>query len=326
MKRNFKFLFCLLLFCFFVGVNSVSAEEHIFRNLEIKLNKNAILKTKKCVLNITDGVVRKCTCDPVDGPSNTKITVKCERGIFNSNLTGNVFTYTQFETKLEDGHFNVTKFTLKAGKRSDCDKDNTSCGYVPAHCQNLVESGPTPYYKNVCNKATSYDDMIRICEESKGLDDFMNICKGTEKDPEQSDENKEEKEASIEEIMEWAETVENTDPNSNLETTTCSALLSTDDEELVGFIKTVVYGIAIVGIVILILSTAGDFLKAITSGEADKMSDTFKRFKNRIIAVIILLLLPLLVNWIITFLNNYVIQDEDGTVRIGDVSECQIID
>ena len=42
MKRNFKFLFCLLLFCFFVGVNSVSAEKFNFAAINYQGTKENI--------------------------------------------------------------------------------------------------------------------------------------------------------------------------------------------------------------------------------------------------------------------------------------------
>lgn len=87
--------------------------------------------------------------------------------------------------------------------------------------------------------------------------------------------------------------------------------------------------ICIVGVVILIFTMSGDFLKAITSGEADAMAKAFKDSKTRIIATIILLLLPVIINFIITVINNnvVVIKRKDGTqkeIKIGNVSECNV--
>ena len=369
MKRNFKFLFCLLLFCFFVGVNSVSAEKFNFAfssnasevSGNIKNISNA-LKTGtpiQCLIGIYGEEASGFTCKYLPEISYDKATTfsfvppkdknnKVKKYMYFSNSRGsyNTLRITGFKSTCKNDKNHVTctldKVTFKWENNDKCNTPSRTGGPKGVSGIAACAGGISIFcdkYKNMtdaqardhCSGAYKSDSSLTAVDVMKKCDTldvaaFEKWCKYGSGLGGSDDENKEEKKASIEEIMEWAETVENTDPNSNLETTTCSALLSTDDEELVGFIKTVVYGIAIVGIVILILSTAGDFLKAITSGEADKMSDTFKRFKNRIIAVIILLLLPLLVNWIITFLNNYVIQDEDGTVRIGDVSECQIID
>lgn len=80
----------------------------------------------------------------------------------------------------------------------------------------------------------------------------------------------------------------------------------------------------VIGVVLLIFTLIFDFIKAITSGEDGALLDAFKKAKIRVIATIILLLLPVFVNFIIDFINNNLII-EDGDIKIGNVSECNVV-
>lgn len=115
---------------------------------------------------------------------------------------------------------------------------------------------------------------------------------------------------------------------------TCTNIIN---DKLAPQLKSGFFITCIIGLIILVFTMAGDFIKAIASGDADKMSETFKKSKNRIIASVILLLLPVLVNFIINFLNKNVTNiqtyDSDGNkvdsrlkVHLGDLSECGIVD
>ena len=104
----------------------------------------------------------------------------------------------------------------------------------------------------------------------------------------------------------------------------CSALLGTGEGSLGQMLKNIFFGISIVGILLLIILTAIDFIKAIASSdEEDTLIKAFKRSKNRIIAIIILLLLPVLVSVIINLINNNVYV-ADGEIKVGDIKECNI--
>ena len=77
-----------------------------------------------------------------------------------------------------------------------------------------------------------------------------------------------------------------------------------------------------------------DFIKVITASEDNAMSEAFKKVKNRIIAVIILLLLPLLVNFLIGIVNKSatVVETVDSStgktvkkeIKIGKLDDCNI--
>lgn len=109
----------------------------------------------------------------------------------------------------------------------------------------------------------------------------------------------------------------------------CSALLGTGEDSIAPIIKNVFFVTCVIGIIILIFTVSGDFIKAITSNENEAVATAFKSAKNRIIATLILLLLPVLVNFIVDIINNHVIvvTDSNGVttkVKIGNVSDCNI--
>lgn len=107
-------------------------------------------------------------------------------------------------------------------------------------------------------------------------------------------------------------------------------------EKLLPQIKTGFLVICVIGIVILVFTMSGDFIKSIASGDADNMAETFKKAKTRIIATVILLLLPIFVNFVIDFINSNVTiveyKDEKGEnvnsglkVHIGNLSDCGVV-
>lgn len=111
----------------------------------------------------------------------------------------------------------------------------------------------------------------------------------------------------------------------------CTSLLGKGDKSIAPLLKNVFFVICVIGIVIAIFSVSGDFIKAITSGENDAISVAFKNAKTRIIATIILLLLPVIINFIVDVINDNVIVITDNEnnkteVKIGSVSNCKIVD
>ncbi len=78
-------------------------------------------------------------------------------------------------------------------------------------------------------------------------------------------------------------------------------------------ITTFLWIIDIIGIILLIIMTMVNFIQAITGMDDEKLRNTFKYLRNRIVVVIVLLLLPVLVGWIINTIN----ENSGGTVMIG---------
>lgn len=107
----------------------------------------------------------------------------------------------------------------------------------------------------------------------------------------------------------------------------CTTLLG-DNVQLISGIFLV---ISVIGVVLVIALGISDFVKAVASNDDDANMQAFKRLKNRIISVVILLLLPVLINLVLGFINDNVyyqkvdINGETGeqvSIKIGKVSDC----
>lgn len=82
------------------------------------------------------------------------------------------------------------------------------------------------------------------------------------------------------------------------------------------FINNIFFIILIVTIIILILFSMFDFTKGIISHDDDFLRKTFKNFKIRLISIVILILSPIILNTIISYINS--ISDEN--IKIGNTS------
>ncbi len=183
-------------------------------------------------------------------------------------------------------------------------------------CRDLNEANYKVKCPGLANK--SYEDVKTTCENIT-LQDWENACNGNV--------NQEDVDNLIQSIKERAanDSGKNGDPDYGLdETISCSKLLGEGDNSLGSILKNVFFVICVIGVILLIFTMSGDFLKAITSEEADAMADAFKKAKTRIIATIILLLLPVVVNFIIDVVNNSV-YESNGEIKIGNISDCKII-
>ena len=361
MKKNYKYLFYLFFICFFFGMNSVKADEFMFAafNSSAKEVKGNI-RYFSTALNTGSAI--QCSIVVVgDDPTN----IYCRYTVASDYVTGmqysfkptgnymvfsnsrgknNTLRITEFESDCEPPEkgsntaiCSIKKVVFKWESNNQCNTPSrtggpkglsgiAACtGGISIFCdeyQDLtddqVKTKCPGAYKS--NNSTTANDVKKMCEilDIVAFDRWCKYADGQNIGG-----------SEVEGVKEWAN-AGRSESESGIEgeTPSCSALLATKTGEktsIADFIKGLVIVISIVGIVILIVSTSGDFIKAITSGEADKMSDTFKKFKNRIIALIVLLLLPILVNWIINVLNNYLIVDYNGNIRIGNVSDCEII-
>ena len=124
----------------------------------------------------------------------------------------------------------------------------------------------------------------------------------------------------IEAIENWANKEYNFDqPINDPSKTTCKSVLTS---EVAAILKNLFTILSIIGIILVIVLAMTDFIGAISSGEDDALNKAFKKVKNRIIAVIVLLLLPMIVNWIVDFANDYIYYDKDSKLKIGNLSDC----
>ena len=119
----------------------------------------------------------------------------------------------------------------------------------------------------------------------------------------------------------------------------CTALLGPENVDLISEILLI---ISVIGVVLVIIFEIGDFVKAIASSDDDALAQAFKKLKNRIISVVVLLLLPVLVDFTLGFINDNlhyeivkrdengnVLKDKDGnaitedvSIKVGKASDC----
>jgi len=112
----------------------------------------------------------------------------------------------------------------------------------------------------------------------------------------------------IEGILNWGKN--NTEGNYTIDEVGSPCGSITDIADM---LTTVLWIIDIIGILILIIMTIVNFIQAIT-GSDEEFRDAFKHLRVRVIVVFVLLLLPIIVGWIITIIN----ESGEGIVRIGE--------
>lgn len=94
---------------------------------------------------------------------------------------------------------------------------------------------------------------------------------------------------------------------------------------LVQMLNWLFWFIAIAGLVIFLVMSIMDFIKAVTGSDDANLKKAFKHLAIRAIVVVILFLLPALLNLIINFLNDNL--GEEGTYKIGSDGNlyCDVI-
>lgn len=109
---------------------------------------------------------------------------------------------------------------------------------------------------------------------------------------------------------------------------TCEKLL---EEENVKLISNAFLTICVIGVVLVVILGSTDFVKAVASSDDDALAKAWKKFRYRIISVVILLLLPVLVDFILSFVNDnlrFKRIDINGnpngevTIEVGKASDC----
>ena len=90
-------------------------------------------------------------------------------------------------------------------------------------------------------------------------------------------------------------------------------------ENIRNFLSSFFTIISIIGMILLVVMSAIEFIKAVTGSDEDGLKGAIKHTFIRIICAIILLLLPMLITWILNIANNnnYKIDDK-GNYVIGD--------
>ena len=122
--------------------------------------------------------------------------------------------------------------------------------------------------------------------------------------------------ANKDEIKRWGEN--NSNANELGEVGDSCSLVSSNTW-LTTILKFILWGISIAAILVLIIMTIIDFVKAITASDDGGLKKAFQHLIKRAIATIILLLLPALLGWIIDIIN-------DNAPEVGEIGVVQIAD
>ena len=125
-------------------------------------------------------------------------------------------------------------------------------------------------------------------------------------------------------ILDWGKTDSNSLYKHGKVDDPCTII----DTDLKDLLQKVLLWISIAGIVILLLMSIFDFIKAVVSSDSDNtLKNAFKRTVIRAACTVILLLLPMIIGAIIDIVNNNnVYREEDGSYKIGANGEplCKI--
>ena len=134
---------------------------------------------------------------------------------------------------------------------------------------------------------------------------------------------------SVDSIHDASDEWSSEDGNSSNESVSCAELLGDENVEL---ISNILFIISIVGVVLGVVLGSVDFLRAIVSSDDDALAQAWKKFKFRIISIVILLLLPVLVDFILSFVNDNLhfkkvdvngdLVGDEITVEVGKASDC----
>lgn len=114
--------------------------------------------------------------------------------------------------------------------------------------------------------------------------------------------------------LQWANKITGTKDKGGKESTTCDIF----GTNTIKFVYNLFLAIQIIGIVLLIVLTSVDFVKAVIAADEDGLKKAFKSLYRRIIVVVLLLMLPTLVTWILNMINaNQYQYDEHKNFVIG---------
>lgn len=188
----------------------------------------------------------------------------------------------------------------------------TSKGFGSTGLKSAIFTKGTDVDKLSCGFSLNVAYWDSFCTVSDGTN-FREVSK---EDATQiiDDANLDREPVSLDKIVNWAQS--NGYGNDVQLGDTCTAI----NPAFTNFLKLGFWIVCVGAIVIIVVLTAIGFVKAIVSSDEDSLKKAFLNLKTRIIVVIILLLLPTIINFIISLVN------QEGEITIGDNGEifCQI--
>lgn len=159
-------------------------------------------------------------------------------------------------------------------------------------------------YSQMENEAVSFEsdddsgDFVKVGSVADAVQDAYDEANGNRTDVDSD--------VMVNTIAEWA-----ADQGYNIDSIgdPCNII----SPNLRSLLNTIFWAISIVGVILVVVMTALSFIKAIVGSDDEKFRDAFRHLLTRIIVVIVLLLLPAILSFIITLIND----SASGTVAVG---------
>ncbi len=329
MKKKYGLLFLLCLLMFFC-VNIDGAQARLDEGGGGKVTKND--GPKSCLYS---GTLPSYSVDSTSSAAAIALTYDCTYPT-SPKCKAEYYAVKHSETSSSG----TVKFTLDNSYAFANDTNmshfynNTIGIYCPAYLYvGTVYDGTSAtynmYYTNATRAATVFHSKTFSGDVNSAADKLAKEGGSSSRGDSDSTENQD----MTDDIKKRAKEEREKQGNSNIDTTqiNCSEVLG---DKFTTFLKSAFLIISVGGIVLLIVFASLDFIKVITASEDNAMSEAFKKVKNRIIAVIILLLLPLLVNFLIGIVNKSatVVETVDSStgktvkkeIKIGKLDDCNI--
>ena len=164
--------------------------------------------------------------------------------------------------------------------------------------------------------ASSNGSIVNNNEKPSSLQVHDYELNGCDQEPqtarEQAESEKEIDDIDSEKVKNWGKnaTIESPDAGS----TSCDLI----PRSIVQFLNNLFLIIQIIGIILLIILSAVEFIKALTGADEDGLKGAIKNTFRRIIMVILLLLIPMIVIWILNIINDNRYEKENGNYVIGE--------
>ena len=311
MKKNYKWLFWLFLLMFFcVNVDRVSAEQFdIFFKCDGATSNN-------CPLSIFNGklVANSNYCDISGNWDGSIDNRKIQIGSIEVSGTSKCYKAEySCERNTETNYYEIKKLKFVS---SDDTKNDAANGIICSSVSliDMCKDYTKENFKEKCPNApkdATYEKFRGKCDLS--YTDAMNYCEGKRGYYSKSD-------ITTDDIKKWAEEQESLsiDDGVSKDNVECSELFGGG---LADIIKNLIFILSVIGVILLVILVSMDFIGAITSSE-EGIADAWKKSKIRILATVILLLLPVLTGFIIDVINNNLYLDENNNLKVGNVSEC----
>ena len=172
---------------------------------------------------------------------------------------------------------------------------NNNCSVSSCNAKKIyVTKG---YGGNPGELTTNVDTSLYGASQAQQKDIFNSAIEGNINRTTNADNNNDAENLTLDDIVGGIKSVKN--PEKGI-TGTCELI----DSQLIQFLKNLFIVIQVAGVILMVILTLIEFVKALTASSDDGLSGAFKNTIKRIIATVVLLILPMIIIWIINIVND----------------------